>query len=131
MRVRFALPLLLTLVVGGCETAPYDPGPEPDARAILLPQVDHLFPGAPVMGLVPQPAVPTPVGAVEIAPVRRAPPLAPAGWMACLRFEMKGERRTYAAFFKDKLLVLHRPALPADGCESESYATLRAKKPGA
>lgn len=130
MLARYS-PLLLAILLTGCETVAYDPGPQPDAKAILTPQLDALLPGSPlVVGLRQLPAEPTPVGAVEIGPVRRAPPLAPAGWMTCLRLETKGERRYYAAFFKDKLLVSYRAALPPDECEKDRYTLLRAKKPG-
>ena len=124
--------LLLASVVAACGTTAYDPGPKPDAKAIITPQLDLLLPGSALtQGLTPIPAVATPVGAVEIGPVRLAEPLAPAGWIACLKvFDDKGQSRYVAAFFKEKLLVHHRTALPPDRCEGDTYTVLRKKKPG-
>lgn len=122
--------LLAAAVLAGCGTTPYDPGPEPDVKAILTPQLDMLLPGTPGTNpLHPAPAVPTKIGAVEISPIRRAPPLAPAGWMACLRYAADGQPRYRAMFFNDKQLLIHRAALPVDNCAGERYALLR-KAPG-
>ena len=131
MRARLA-PVLLALLLGGCGTAAYDPGPQPDVKKLVTPYLPTLFPGSAVnQGLTPIPAVPMTPGDIEIAPVRPAPPLAPAGWIACLRVDDKGRRRLFAMFFSTAALVTYREALPPDRCEGETYTMLRRKPPGA
>jgi hypothetical protein len=131
MRFRSLAPLFLAVLLAGCETAEFDPGPEPDAKTLLAPSVAYLFPGAPlVQGLKPIPAVPMNPGDIEIAPVRPAQTLAPGAWIACLRIDDKGRRRLFAAFFTKSALVHIREALPPDRCEGETYAMFRRKSPG-
>ena len=83
MRARLA-PVLLALLLAGCETAAYDPGAQPDVKTILIPQLDLLFPGSAVnQGVAPVAAVPMKAGTMELAAVPAASPLAPAAGVAC------------------------------------------------
>ena len=127
MRLRFAFVLVPALVASGAAGA-YDPGPQPDVKKILVPQLDTLFPGTALyQGLTPIHPVPMHPELFELGPVRAAQLLAPASWIACLRIENKGQRRYYAMFFNATLLVQYRQALPPDRCEGDTYTLLRGK----
>jgi len=45
-------------------------------------------------------------------------------WRACVRFQDRGRRQTYAVFFKGSDIVDGRYAVQTDGCSPETYLPL-------
>jgi hypothetical protein len=43
-------------------------------------------------------------------------------WLACVRFQDKGRRLTYALFIKQKEIVENRYAVATDGCGAQTYS---------
>jgi hypothetical protein len=43
-------------------------------------------------------------------------------WLACVRFQDRGHRRTYALFVKKGAIIDGRYAVETDGCETQSYS---------
>jgi hypothetical protein len=63
-------------------------------------------------------------GIPEVSALRRAPLIAPADWMACLRSTAQATP-PYAIFFDSKALVHYRIAVLIDNCDRESYAPVK------
>lgn len=45
-------------------------------------------------------------------------------WLACVHFQDRGHRRTYAVFFKGNKIVDSRYAVLTDGCDAQTYSPL-------
>jgi hypothetical protein len=61
-------------------------------------------------------------GIPEVTLLRRAPPISPADWIACLRHSAEPP---YAMFFSSRSMVDYRVAVLIDECDKQSYAPLR------
>ena len=59
--------------------------------------------------------------AFEISDYRWVHSITGWSWLACVRFQDKGHRRTYALFLRAKDLIESRYAVQADGCDTASY----------
>ena len=62
--------------------------------------------------------------APTISPLRKSHTVAFADWMACVRGEEEGNRRTFAVFYRDRAIADFRHAVVIDGCEAEPYERL-------
>jgi hypothetical protein len=63
-----------------------------------------------------------PVNTFEISGLRWVQTGIGWDWLACVRFQDRGHRRTYSVFIKDAAIVNTRYAVQTDGCDSQSYS---------
>ncbi|MFY9895416.1 MAG: hypothetical protein WAK63_14935 [Xanthobacteraceae bacterium] len=59
--------------------------------------------------------------AFEISDYRWVHSITGWSWLACVRFQDKGHRRTYAVFLRAKDIIETRYAVQTDGCDTASY----------
>jgi hypothetical protein len=59
--------------------------------------------------------------ASAISPLRKSHSVAFADWMACVRGEGEGHRRTFAVFYRDRQVTDVRLAVVIDGCDGETF----------
>jgi hypothetical protein len=64
------------------------------------------------------------LAAPTISPLRKSHTVAFADWMACVRGEEAGLRRTFAVFYRERKIVDFRHAVVIDNCEAEPYERL-------
>jgi hypothetical protein len=64
----------------------------------------------------------TPYDSVEISELRWVHSLKGWSWLACVHFQDRGHRRTYAIFFTGNTVVDARYAVQADACDVTHYA---------
>ncbi len=43
-------------------------------------------------------------------------------WLACVHFQDRGHRRTYAVFFNESDVIDGRYAVQSDGCNAQTYS---------
>jgi hypothetical protein len=43
-------------------------------------------------------------------------------WLTCVRFQERGQRRSYALFIKESRIIDSRYAIQADGCDTRAYS---------
>ena len=59
--------------------------------------------------------------AFEISDYRWVHSITGWSWLACVRFQDKGHRRTYALFLRAKDIIETRYAVQTDGCDTARY----------
>jgi hypothetical protein len=62
--------------------------------------------------------------APRISALRRAHPVAPGDWVACLKGEGEGVVRTHAVFFQKRRIVDVRVAVMIDECDQQAFEPL-------
>lgn len=108
--------VLLSLVLFGCsslalptEDAPAA-GPEPAYPTMIAKRLQNFFKDLDTYD------------AFEISDFRWVH--SPKGWtwLACVRFQDRGHRRTYAMFLKATEIIYSRYAVETDNCDAQNYA---------
>ena len=108
--------LLAALVMSGCAgvTMPVaeapQSGPDPSYGRTVGKQLKTAFKNL------------TPYDSIEISEVRWVHSLKGWTWLACIHFQDRGHRRTYAIFFNGNTIIDARYAVQADACEATNYA---------
>jgi len=64
----------------------------------------------------------TPYDSIEISELRWVHALKGWSWLACIHFQDRGHRRTYAIFFNGNAILDARFAVQADACDATNYA---------
>jgi hypothetical protein len=62
--------------------------------------------------------------APQISSLRRAHPISPGDWVACLKGDAEGVSRTHAVFFQKRKIVDVRIAVLVDECDTQSFEPL-------
>ncbi len=70
------------------------------------------------------------LAAPTISPLRKSHTVAFADWMACVRGEEAGLRRTFAVFYRDRKIADFRHSVVIDRCEAERYERLEPETGG-
>ncbi len=111
----YAALLLALAVTAGCsslaisrEDAPA-PGPDPIYDTLVANRVKSSFKDY------------ASYDAFEISDYRWVRSIAGWSWLACVRFQDKDHRRTYALFLRAKDIIEARYAVQTDGCDTASY----------
>jgi hypothetical protein len=116
--VRRTALLLALVVVSGCSNFAMDTefrpetGPDPSYRTLVVNQVKATFKNYPSYN------------SYELSEARWVHSVSGWGWLACIRFQDQGHRRTYVMVIKDKAVVDSRFAVETDACDAVAYSPL-------
>lgn len=115
--------------------------------ALALPACSHTAPSQELPTVGPDPAYAkliaahlqttfknlTPNDGLEISPPRWVQSNKGWSWLACVHFQDRGHRRTYAVFFNNSEVVDGRYAVETDDCGTQTYSpfNLTTMSPGA
>ena len=114
---------LIALSAGGCASL-WDYSPRTQAQDDADYQRTHSSYKQLASGRVKQLKYSGGLVAPTISPLRKSHTVAFADWMACVRGEEEGNRRTFAVFYRDRAIADFRHAVVIDGCEAEPYERL-------
>ena len=114
---------LIALSAGGCASL-WDYSPRTQAQDDADYQRTHSSYKQLASGRVKQLKYSGGLVAPTISPLRKSHTVAFADWMACVRGEEEGNRRTFAVFYRDRAIADFRHAVVIDGCDSEPYERL-------
>jgi hypothetical protein len=114
---------LFALSAGGCASL-WDYSPRTQAQDDADYQRTHSSYKQLASGRVKQLKYSGGLVAPTISPLRKSHTVAFADWMACVRGEEEGNRRTFAVFYRDRAIADFRHAVVIDGCEAEPYERL-------
>jgi hypothetical protein len=89
---------------------PATPGPDPDYGKLIAARLKDSFKTL------------SSYDAMEISPPRWVQSNKGWSWLACVHFQDRGHRRTYAVFFNESEVVDGRYAIGTDDCDRQSYS---------
>jgi hypothetical protein len=121
--------VLIALSVGGCASL-WDYSPRTQAEDDADYQRTHSSYKQLASTHVKQLKYPGGLAAPTISPLRKSHTVAFADWMACVRGEEAGLRRTFAVFYRDRKIADFRHSVVIDRCEAERYERLEPETGG-